>query len=219
MKLRLDWTEDYVDELIRLAAMPLSADGIAVELSKQFSIELGRNAVIGKLKRMGVRLPMAKPTASGPRGPQTDLAGRVFGRLTVVRRDGSDRDGARWLCKCLCGSDRTVPGVRLRSGHTRSCGCMQRGPARRIWRKPPTPIKQSSLTGSLVTAQPAIVPPPYQRRDPLPLVCEPVGYMQLRDGHCRWLVGGRDEDDLPMSCGAGTEIGSSWCSDHRALAY
>jgi hypothetical protein len=54
-----------------------------------------------------------------------DLTGEVFGRLTVTSQ--IDRD--TWMCHCSCGKDHAVPGVRLRSGNTTSCGC---GKGRRV---------------------------------------------------------------------------------------
>lgn len=57
-----------------------------------------------------------------------DLTGSVFGRLTVTERvPGTDRHGkVRWLCTCTCGQPTTVVTAKLRSGHTRSCGCLSR---------------------------------------------------------------------------------------------
>jgi hypothetical protein len=57
-----------------------------------------------------------------------DLNGRVFGRLSVVRRGTDANDGhASWLCRCECGTETTVRSNRLlRDGGTRSCGCMAR---------------------------------------------------------------------------------------------
>lgn len=56
-----------------------------------------------------------------------DLTGQKFGRLTVVREDGRDGYGStNWLCICDCGKLVTVRGSQLRSGHTRSCGCLQK---------------------------------------------------------------------------------------------
>jgi len=57
-----------------------------------------------------------------------DLTGRVFGRLTVVRRSrkrGRGRKGIYWIYSCECGKKSTVLGDRLRSGHTKSCGCLR----------------------------------------------------------------------------------------------
>ncbi len=53
-----------------------------------------------------------------------DLTGQRFGRLTVIERAGSDKWGvARWRCKCDCGKEVEVSGGKIRSGHTKSCGC------------------------------------------------------------------------------------------------
>lgn len=54
-----------------------------------------------------------------------NLVGERFGRLVVVERSGSTpKGGARWLCRCDCGSDATVAAGNLRGGSTRSCGCL-----------------------------------------------------------------------------------------------
>lgn len=60
-----------------------------------------------------------------------DIAGQVFGRLEVLRYVGTNRHrAALWLCRCTgpsCdGRELTVPGTGLRSGNTRSCGCLSR---------------------------------------------------------------------------------------------
>lgn len=57
-----------------------------------------------------------------------DITGLRFGNLTVVSfvpRTGS-LGGARWLCKCDCGSQKVVLGGNLRSGGTKTCGCSGR---------------------------------------------------------------------------------------------
>ena len=54
----------------------------------------------------------------------TDLTGREFGRLRVIRRAGSNKDGrATWLCICECGEITIKTGKLLLNGHCRSCGC------------------------------------------------------------------------------------------------
>jgi len=53
-----------------------------------------------------------------------DLTGQRFGRLIVIKRDGSDKFGkAMWLCQCDCGNQKTINGSSLRRGLTVSCGC------------------------------------------------------------------------------------------------
>lgn len=60
-----------------------------------------------------------------------DMRGHVFGRLTVLERAGSGpQRNALWHCVCSCGSQTVVSGIRLRNGHTTSCGCAQRDSVR-----------------------------------------------------------------------------------------
>jgi len=57
--------------------------------------------------------------------PKIDEVGNRHGRLTVLEEGerGKSRH-AMWLCKCDCGNIRVVDGINLRSGHTKSCGCL-----------------------------------------------------------------------------------------------
>lgn len=58
-----------------------------------------------------------------------DMTGRVFGRLTVVeyaftRKTPSGQGKVNWRCLCECGREAIVPVQNLKSGDTRSCGCL-----------------------------------------------------------------------------------------------
>lgn len=56
-----------------------------------------------------------------------DLTGQRFGRLTVLRRCGTSKDGQKvYLCKCDCGNFKEIRSGNLRNGHTNSCGCLSR---------------------------------------------------------------------------------------------
>ena len=62
-----------------------------------------------------------------------DETGNRYGRLTVIRRaDPKDERRtdkvvmASWVCKCDCGGTKIARGNDLRSGATRSCGCLKR---------------------------------------------------------------------------------------------
>jgi hypothetical protein len=55
------------------------------------------------------------------------MIGSVHRRLTVKMAAGKDRKrNLLWLCDCTCGAEVVAAGYRLRSGETRSCGCLQR---------------------------------------------------------------------------------------------
>ncbi len=51
------------------------------------------------------------------------MIGQTFNRLTVLSQLPSTGEGARFLCRCLCGNETLALGKSLRSGHTTSCGC------------------------------------------------------------------------------------------------
>jgi hypothetical protein len=57
-----------------------------------------------------------------------DLTGQTYGRLTVLRRAPSTYRRTLWRCRCSCGKLSTVDGTKLRSGYTRSCGCLRLEP-------------------------------------------------------------------------------------------
>jgi hypothetical protein len=57
--------------------------------------------------------------------PVSDLKGKRFSRLVVQARAGRTSHGnVTWLCVCDCGNVSEVAGQKLKSGHTRSCGCL-----------------------------------------------------------------------------------------------
>lgn len=62
-----------------------------------------------------------------------DLTDMVFGRLRVIKQieDHINSKGehfAQWLCECSCDehNQKIVLGKDLKSGHTQSCGCLQK---------------------------------------------------------------------------------------------
>lgn len=56
-----------------------------------------------------------------------DLTGQRFGRLTAIKRVGSNSQGnSMWFCLCDCGNEVVVNSQFLKRGHTKSCGCLSR---------------------------------------------------------------------------------------------
>ena len=75
------------------------------------------------------------------------MIGQRFGRLTVISQVSSIPVGKRktllraFLCRCECGSEKTVIGIYLRRGLTKSCGCLKRDYDARV-------SKSHGLTGT-----------------------------------------------------------------------
>jgi hypothetical protein len=78
------------------------------------------------------------------------LTGKTFGRLTVIAKAGQNKQNNwLWWVRCGCGEYFIIIGKELKSGHTKSCGCLRRTlcenlkkthgkrytPENRIWRK------------------------------------------------------------------------------------
>lgn len=56
-----------------------------------------------------------------------DLTGQKFGRLTVLYELPERKNGKiQWRCRCDCGNEKDVLSTSLTSGHTQSCGCLQK---------------------------------------------------------------------------------------------
>lgn len=55
-----------------------------------------------------------------------NLIGQKFGHLTVREFVGIKKHAARWLCACDCGLSVIATTNNLRSGNTKSCGCLKR---------------------------------------------------------------------------------------------
>lgn len=67
---------------------------------------------------------------------KNNLTGQVFGRLTALRPSGTKKWGCiAWECLCECGNTTEVASNTLRSGLTKSCGCLARDTARKNSRK------------------------------------------------------------------------------------
>ena len=76
-----------------------------------------------------------------------DLSGLKYGKLTILRREKAYRDvkskikrtRTQWFCMCDCGNTITVMTESLKTGNTKSCGCLHtlhgftKTPEFRIW--------------------------------------------------------------------------------------
>jgi hypothetical protein len=76
---------------------------------------------MGKCKACGERLDFAK---RGQVRDRRDLTGMQFGHWTVLRQNPERRYSHIYYdCRCVCGTERTVGAMHLRSGKSTNCGC------------------------------------------------------------------------------------------------
>jgi hypothetical protein len=59
-------------------------------------------------------------------GKIIDLTNQTFGKLIVIERASNGNSRPHWLCQCECGNNIIVKGDSLRSGNTKSCGCLNK---------------------------------------------------------------------------------------------
>lgn len=60
---------------------------------------------------------------------KVDITGQKFGKLTAIKKVGSDGHSSLWLCRCECGNEKIVTLPHLRQS-TKSCGCLSKEVAR-----------------------------------------------------------------------------------------
>ena len=66
------------------------------------------------------------PFPTGKRNMK-DITGNRYGRLVVIKHDDDSPIGiAKWICQCDCGNVVSVKTGALKSGNTKSCGCLHR---------------------------------------------------------------------------------------------
>jgi len=64
--------------------------------------------------------------------PSYDMSGQRYGKLIVLCYGCRNERGQQfWLCRCDCGVEKTINGWHLRSGRTKSCGCLRHRPSHR----------------------------------------------------------------------------------------
>lgn len=63
---------------------------------------------------------------------KVDLTGKKFNMLKVLKIAGSNKKGELlWECLCDCGNTKIIRSMDIRSGHTKSCGCLAKSESRK----------------------------------------------------------------------------------------
>lgn len=88
-------------------------------------LKLGATKSCGCLRKELGKSIAAKARKSKKPAKAKDLTGKRFGKLVVqLRVNGTNP--IKWECLCDCGYPATVRGGNLKSGRTKSCGCLRR---------------------------------------------------------------------------------------------
>lgn len=96
----------------------------------------------GKVTRVaGARLRNGNTKSCGclvrktSQSKREELTGRRFGRLVVISYAGKKGGKNQWVCQCDCGKTSVVAACNLKSGKTKSCGCIHSDVASKAKRK------------------------------------------------------------------------------------
>ena len=83
-----------------------------------------------------------------------DLTGMKFGRLTVISFSHRNENGMNyWLCKCECGTKKTIRQGSLVTLNTTSCGCAQIERRKKFWNMSQKKKEDSYIKGKLLQSK------------------------------------------------------------------
>ena len=67
---------------------------------------------------------VGKNNLGRPSAKRENLIGQTFERLSVIELGKVEKGRVYWKCLCTCGNEILVQTNHLKSGHTKSCGCL-----------------------------------------------------------------------------------------------
>ena len=131
--------EAYIGNKIgKLYVKALLSDGKKYECL----CECGKTVYVNPQYLYDSKTPSCKSCSRPSRRPSSwrNIKGKRFGRLMVLEEypKRNISQSSKWLCKCDCGRTKIIDGTSLRSGMSRSCGCLQKemlsGENSRFWK-------------------------------------------------------------------------------------
>lgn len=103
--------------------------------------------IIGYSLRNGVTKSCGCLQKIAGKANKKNLLRQKIYRLTIIREVGRTRWGdVKWLCKCDCGKEIITYTSHLKSGHTKSCGCLAKETTIKIFRINLTGKKYGKIT-------------------------------------------------------------------------
>lgn len=81
------------------------------------------------------------------------MLGQRFGKLVVLGEAEKKSRQRRWVCVCDCGRTTTSFGFSLRSGKTKSCGCVAANKSKERWSNPTDAMRAEQSAKATKTHQ------------------------------------------------------------------
>ena len=191
----MSWTDERVELLKRLWNQGLSASQIAGELSNGIT----RNAVIGKVHRLGLSGRAKTPTAPAsrprkvtraPSHPMGHSAGRTMAAATMASASSAPSGGsANAAASSMSGG--SGGGVR---GNL------------------------ALNVATMADVEPVVAFTPQAFEDVVVPMSERITIMELRESTCRWPFGDPSSSDFRF-CGGSSPVGTPYCAFHAKIAY
>ncbi len=209
-----DWTDAAITKLQQLANEGYSASQIATLVNKELGTEFTRNAIVGKLHRLGRGV-------SGERKVAIAWSARMIGALDTALGEGLTLQACARHVSAVAGQEIDPQHVHakiedIRKRQERAEAREQKAQGRKaISRLFPAPAEDTTEAKPRVDDE---VVPVVPFDEPLaPLAGDPVSLLGLKDWHCRW-PGKLDEDGLTTYCGA-RKFRGAYCGHHARMAY
>jgi len=199
------WNDERVEQLKKLWAEGRSASQIAAEIGG-----VSRNAVIGKVHRLGLSGRVKSPGAA---------AARPREKAAPPQKPATAQPSAQPSAQAASGTaEHPIVGAAAQPS-------MSGQPADETTREA---ASRPLSVGATALAQPRLVETsPEQAAEPVarpaPVaqvvhIAERVTIMDLRDGMCRWPIGDPTSSEFRF-CGASAYTGVPYCEYHSQMAY
>ena len=202
------WSDQIVTRMMQLSHEGYSGSRIAARINSEFGSDFTRNAVIGKLHRMGCSV--------GGNVPVEPAA--VWTRAMEEALKAAFADGLTPLAIARHVTAAAKREISLKSLYAKAgrMGLTFKGSSRavfveRFMRREPKPIEPLPPR---VEAKRAPIAPAIEAE---PLSCERVTLLDLRPHHCRFPLGEPASADFGY-CGA-RKVKGSYCAAHARLSY
>jgi hypothetical protein len=112
------------NEILKLISCGISSCSLIAD-----KLNCGQSVVYTFCKRNNIKLDKIKRGGLNVK----DLTGQKIGELLIIKREGSIRKLATWLCLCPCGKNFIAVGSDIIHNKTKTCGCRINVKSRRNW--------------------------------------------------------------------------------------